>query len=322
MARNYFEYYSDCQDTRLDHFLTKKMSGITRSQIQKLIRTGYITVNGQCVKAGFILDDGDKISGYKSPEELTSIDPEDIPLEIIYEDKHLVIINKPSGLIVHPGTGNKSGTLVNGLVFHFNSLSDINAIRPGIVHRLDKETTGIMVVAKTNEIHDQLAALFRNREIKKTYKAITWGKTEPDGIIETSIGRHPQNRTLFATDELSGRYAKTSYKSIGYDPPLSYLSLYPKTGRTHQIRVHLQSIGHPIIADNDYSGGEKLIKSYHSKYTPKLKSIFNKINRVALHAHKLEFIHPVKGKKMQFEAPIPEDFTAVLKTMGLENGRK
>lgn len=322
MTRNYFEYYADANDIRLDHYLTNKMVDISRSQIQKLIRTGYITVNGLRVKAGFVLDDGDKISGYKNTIRLDSIEPEPMQFDIIHEDNHLVVLNKPSGLIVHPGKGNKTGTLVNGLVYHFNSLSDNNAIRPGIVHRLDKETSGIIIIAKTNEVHDQLAVQFRNREIKKTYKAIVWGKADPNGIIDTAIGRHPQKRTLFTTVNSGGRFSQTAYSLKGFNSPLSFLSVFPKTGRTHQIRVHLKSIGHPILGDSDYSGGKKMIKSYHSKFTPKLKRIFKKINRVALHAHKLEFIHPVKGKIMCFEAPLPEDFKAVLEIMELENGSK
>jgi 23S rRNA pseudouridine1911/1915/1917 synthase len=297
---------------RIDVFLIQQFPDLSRSKIQKYIKDGFIKINGEKVKASWILSEEDHIIGEIKKEVETRNEPEDIPLDVLFEDEYYIVINKKAGIIIHPGNGVKNGTLVNALLFHFNQLSEMNTMRPGIVHRLDKDTTGVIIVAKTDNAHSKMAKLFENREVKKIYKAITWGKVSEKGTIDSNICRNPMDRTLFTTSLTKGRDALTIYKLNNFYSPLSYVSVGLKTGRTHQIRVHMKSIGHSIICDSDYSGGKKRIKSFHSKYNQILTRIFNKINRVALHAELLEFIHPVTGQNMKFVAPLPDDMKSVL----------
>jgi len=297
---------------RIDVFLSHHYPELSRSKIQKYIKNGFIRIEGEKVKPSWIISEGEHLKGEIKNEVETRNEPEDIPLDILFEDEHYIVINKKAGIIIHPGNGVKSGTLVNALLFHFNQLSAINSMRPGIIHRLDKDTTGVIIVAKTDNAHTKMAKLFEFREIKKIYKAITWGKVFERGTIDSNICRNPADRTLFTTSLTKGRSALTIYKLNEFYPPLSYISVGLKTGRTHQIRVHMKSIGHSIICDSDYSGGKKRIKSFHSKYNQLLTRIFNKINRVALHAELLEFIHPVTGQNMKIVAPIPDDMKSVL----------
>ena len=307
-----FNLQVETSGDRVDLFLSQKFPTISRSKIQKYIKDGSILVEGERVKPNWILSEGEQLFGEIKEVEIKGNEPENIPLDILYEDEYYIVINKKSGLIVHPGNGIKNGTLVNALLFHFNKLSNINPIRPGIVHRLDKDTTGVILVAKTDEAHVKMAKLFENREIRKIYKAISWGKVEEQGRIDLNICRNPTDRTLFTTSQTKGRDALTIYKLDKYYPPLSLLSIGLKTGRTHQIRVHMKSLGHSILCDEDYSGGKKRIKSFHSKYNQLLTRIFNKINRVALHAELLEFIHPVTGQNTKIVAPLPADMKDVL----------
>ncbi|MAJ44067.1 MAG: RNA pseudouridine synthase [Candidatus Marinimicrobia bacterium] len=312
MSELQFDFHVDSSGERIDLFLTKQLSELSRSKIQKYIKNGSIRVSGNKVKPSWILSEGEDIIGNIQTQVTTEIEPESIPLNILYEDDHLIIINKTSGLVVHPGNGVKNGTLVNALIFHFNNLSKLNPVRPGIVHRLDKQTSGVILVAKSEDIHHKLARLFERREIRKKYKAIIWGKTKNYDSITTNICRNPANRTLFATSKTKGKEAHTNYSLDSFHAPLSVLSIGLKTGRTHQIRVHMKSIGHPILCDEDYSGGKKMIKSFHQKYNQKLKRVFKLINRVALHAELLEFIHPVSGENLKVIAPLPEDMKNVI----------
>ena len=239
-----------------------------------------------------------------------------ISLNIIYEDQYLIVINKPPGLVVHPGNGISNGTLVNGLVFHFSQLSSLNNLRPGIIHRLDKDTSGVILIAKDNETHFKLSKQFENRKIKKVYRAFIWGDINDKGLIKGFINRDRKNRTTFILNNYEkGKYSESSFKKINYFPPLSYIEIYPKTGRTHQIRVHLKSINHSILCDNSYGGGQDKIKSYHMKYNNLLKLIIKSINRVALHAYSIEITHPKTLKKIKFTAPIPDDFNNILKIL-------
>ena len=241
--------------------------------------------------------------------------PENIPLEILYEDNDLAVINKEAGMGVHPGSGNHSGTLANALIYHFKSLSDINNNRPGIVHRLDKETSGLIIIAKSDKSHLHLAKQFSDRTVKKKYKAIVWGKMPEKGKIEGLIGRHPGNRKSFKMVKNLGRHSLTNFITEDYIAPFSYVSLYPSTGRTHQIRVHLNSIGHPILLDSMYGGGKKMSKSFHVKYNKTFKRLFNVINRVSLHAEEIEFLHPTNLKSIQFKAPLPADISKSLELL-------
>lgn len=293
---------------RLDQYLVCKLPNISRSKIQNLIKLGQVTINGEPGKSSLILHGNESIECRFEPLiKDESIVSEKMDLNILFEDDHLAVINKPSGLVVHPGSGNWSGTLLNGLVHHFNNLSRQESMRPGIVHRLDKDTSGIIVIAKNDKAHDYLSQQFSERKVKKEYLALAWGKLDDQGIIKGEMGRHTRDRKLFTMVESGGRDSSTSYELIDYLPPLSWLKLFPETGRTHQLRVHLKSIGHPIFCDDAYGGGAKYARSFHVKYTQLLNRLIKTVNRVALHAYSIEICHPHTKEKMKFEAPIPED---------------
>ena len=307
----------DKENIRLDIFLQEYFHSISRTKIKECITQNKILLNKQFVKPSYILK-GDEIIDYNFSlsNSLINIIPEEINLNIIYEDDYLIVINKPSGLVVHPGAGISNGTLVNGLVFHFSQLSSLNNLRPGIIHRLDKETSGVILIAKDNETHFKLSKQFENRTIKKVYRAFVWGNINDKGLIKGFINRDRKNRTTFVLNDYEkGKYSESLFKKISYFSPLSYIEVRPKTGRTHQIRVHLQSITHSIVCDNSYGGGEDKIKSYHMKYNSLLKLIIKSINRVALHAYSIEIIHPITLKKIKFTAPIPDDFNKVLEIL-------
>ena len=299
----------DQDNLRFDQFLVIKLNQFSRSKIQNSIKNGDIHLDGKHVKAGTILKGGEIVSGnIFSKKQFASLESQNIPLDIIFEDKDIIVLNKQPGIVVHPGNGNQTGTLLNGLLYHFEKLSSINPDKPGIVHRLDKETSGLIIIAKTDSAHQNLACQFEKRLIKKHYYAISWGKTQELGKIEGYIKRDSKNRIKFAINHNKGRHSTTSYSRDGYYAPFSLLNLFPETGRTHQLRVHLASIGNPIVCDDLYGGGKNKIKSYHSKYSQLCKQIIKTIGRVALHAYKIEIIHPVSNQKMEFKAPIPSEF--------------
>ena len=298
---------------RLDIFLNDYFSSLSRTKIKDYIIENKILVGDKPATPSYLLKGNEIINYDFSIKILNNIEPEEINLDIIYEDDYLIVINKPSGLIVHPGNGVSNGTLVNGLTFHFSKLSSSDNLRPGIIHRLDKETSGVILIAKDNETHFKLSKQFENREIKKVYRSIVWGNICESGSIKGFIERDRKNRTRFIlNNHEKGKYSESSFQKINYFNPLSYIEIYPKTGRTHQIRVHLKSISHSIICDSSYGGGKDKIKSYHIKHNSLLKLIIKSINRVALHAYSIEITHPVTLKKMNFIAPIPHDFKEVL----------
>ena len=306
----------DVRDIRLDLFLSKKLPLFSRTNIQYSIKSKSVTVNGQTAKSSTKLNIGDIVDCEVIHKEVNEdILPQNIPLDIIYEDSDLIVINKPAGLVVHPGHGNKDNTLANGLVFHYEKLSGLNDLRPGIVHRLDKDTSGVIVIAKNDTSHANISKQFANREVCKTYYALVWGQTKNEDIIEGLITRDNFNRTKFKMSNTKGKFSKTEYFLEHYFPPISLLKLKPETGRTHQIRVHLNSIGHPIFADDQYSGGRKRIKSYHVKHIQTLKRLFKLIDRVALHASEIEFKHPTTHNQLSFSAPLPKDFNKALELL-------
>lgn len=277
---------------RLDVFLAQKLDKeYSRSFIQRLIAHDAVTVNQGFVKPHHKVKRGDMVSVVVPQRAPLQILAEDIPLTILYEDEAVLVINKPSGLVVHPGAGNKDGTLVNALLKHTMCLSSINPVRPGIVHRLDKETSGVMVVAKTNEAHLNLIKQFAKHTILRKYIAVVHGRLELDeGIIDFPIGRHTRDfRRLAVRFSDSSKYAITRYKVIKRLPERSVVELSPETGRTHQLRVHLAHIGHPIVGDTKYG---KLSAS----------------SRLALHAKELGFVHPVTKKFLVFCIGVPEEF--------------
>lgn len=284
---------------RLDVFLSEKLDK-TRSAVKKLVDDGEITVNGNKVKAGRTLKIGEEISvDIPDPVKL-DLEAENIPLDIIYQDKDIAIINKPQGMTVHAGNGTHGSTLVNALLYHLDSLSGINGvIRPGIVHRIDKDTSGLLVVAKNDAAHLSLSEQIKNKTCHRIYLALLEGTVKQnDGIIDTFIGRSDKNRTMMAVKD-SGRRAVTHFKVLKRYKEFTFAEFKLETGRTHQIRVHCKYIGHPIVGDPVY-GYEK------QKF---------KLNGQLLHAWKLELTHPFTGERMSFEAPLPDYFQAVLQKL-------
>lgn len=284
---------------RLDVFLSEKLDK-TRSAVKKLVDDGEITVNGNKVKAGRTLKIGEEISvNIPDPVKL-DLEAENIPLDIIYQDKDIAIINKPQGMTVHAGNGTHGSTLVNALLYHLDSLSGINGvIRPGIVHRIDKDTSGLLVVAKNDAAHLSLSEQIKNKTCHRIYLALLEGTVKQnDGIIDTFIGRSDKNRTMMAVKD-SGRRAVTHFKVLKRYKEFTFAEFKLETGRTHQIRVHCKYIGHPIVGDPVYGYEKQRFK----------------LNGQLLHAWKLELTHPSTGERMSFEAPLPDYFQAVLQKL-------
>jgi 23S rRNA pseudouridine1911/1915/1917 synthase len=296
---------------RLDKYLTGRFSHFSRSRLQKLIREQGVNVNGRPAKPSCKLNAGDEIDLILPPRELTELVPQDIPLNILYEDDWLIVLSKQPDLIVHPARGYKSGTLVNALVYHFQKLSSgSEGWRPGIVHRLDRNTTGAMVVAKDDTTHWKLSRQFAERTTKKTYIAIAHGVPELHAdCINQPLGVHPKVREKFAIRHDIGKEAITFYEVLEAFRGYSLLKLDLKTGRTHQIRVHLSYIRHPIVADDMYGG--KVVYPWQIEDRPAAPED-PLMARTALHAWKLEFTHPATGKRMEFEAPLPDDMQNLL----------
>jgi 23S rRNA pseudouridine1911/1915/1917 synthase len=297
-----FEYDIDpaCGKKRLDVFLAEVQAEITRSYIKKLIETERVTVNGSAAKAHYKLKEGDHVEIEVPDPELLEVKPEAIPLKIVHEDESLIAIDKPPGMVVHPAPGHSGGTLVNALLHHCKDLAGIGGVeRPGIVHRLDKDTSGLIVAAKTDACMQSLTRQFKERDIKKVYLALSKGTFESKtGVIDVPIGRHKIHRKKMSTHTSAGREAQTRYEVLRQLDGFAYVQLFPKTGRTHQLRVHLASIGHPILGDRLYGG----------TLGPGLPQIASQ----ALHAHRLELTHPVTGNLLQLESPLPSDMNNLL----------
>lgn len=280
---------------RIDRVLAARFPDLSRAQIQRLIRSGAITVNDRVVRPSYCLSLGDRIA-VTLPEE-ASIRPERIPLDIIYEDEHLLVVNKPAGMVVHPAAGVTSGTLVNALLAHCPKVADVGGVeRAGIVHRLDRETSGLIVVAKDSQTHTALQRQFQRRQVRKTYVVLVEGQVQPsEGIIEVPIGRDQRDRTRMAVAR-TGRPAVTQYRVVEMFPRYTLLEVRPHTGRTHQIRVHLAWFGYPVVGDRVYGRRRQALLP----------------DRHFLHARDLAFTHPVTGKPMAFTAPLPPELVAVL----------
>jgi len=302
MKQYQFEVESKSNRERLDVFLSVQQTEISRSRLKKLIIEGRVTVNGVARPVGYKVREGDRITVLVPAPIPLGTAAEPIPLNIIFEDEFLLALDKPAGIVIHPAPGHPAGTLVNALLHHCKNLPGIGGVeRPGIVHRLDKDTSGLVIVAKTESAHKALAGQFKNREIRKEYLAIVKGHVkENEGSIHAAIGRHRIHRKKMDIRDSGGREAYTEYQVIYRCKGWSYLKLLPKTGRTHQIRVHLASIHHPIIGDHLYGG----------------KSSEFKLPRQALHAHKLELKHPITGFNLSFCAPLPQDMGFFLQSHG------
>ena len=300
-------------DLRLDVFLREKFPAASRGTMQRLIEQGHIRINGQPTKATHAPRAGEEIEIYFPEPKSAEAQPENIPLEILFEDKSLLVVNKPPGLVVHPAAGHEEHTLVNALLHHCKgSLSGIGGVaRPGIVHRLDKDTSGCLVVAKNDETHLALSKQFAERTVEKLYDALVIGALVNDsGEIHAAIARHPTHRKRMAVhDDGDGRAAHTSFRVIERFPNATHAEAEIHTGRTHQIRVHFQFLGHPIVGDETYGAKANLKFTELTGYTAP---------RVLLHARKLSFLHPRTGKKVTFTAPLPKDFSAALKILERE----
>ena len=307
--KNKITYNLD-DEIRLDHFLNSELSEFSRSKIQKLIKAGKITVNSFIVKPSFILKNGSIIDILENKvNSENEVKPEKINLNILYEDDDIIAVNKSSGIVVHPGINNYTGTLLNGLLYYCNNLSNVDENRPGIIHRLDKETSGLIIIAKNDFSHYFISEQFANRKIKKVYKALVWGNVNEEGKVEGYLNRNLKNRLAFKLGDSNGKFSYSTYSPISNNEfPISLLNVFPKTGRTHQIRVHLSSIKHPIINDELYYNGQYVANSYHQKYRLNINKVLKSITRVALHSSSLSFLHPTKKKTITINAPIPNDF--------------
>lgn len=318
-----FEHYRLTADQgqsaiRIDKYLANHIENASRSRIQAAAEAGNIRVNGNPVKSNYKIKPGDEIRILMNyPRRELKIIPEDIPLNIVYEDDHIAVINKPPGLVVHPGHGNYTGTLVNALAWHYKNLplfKDKDP-RPGLIHRIDKNTSGLLVVAKTEQAKNRLSRQFYTKTTERLYHALVWGSLKEDsGTITGNIGRSLNNRQVFTVfpDGEHGKHAVTHYKllkSIGY---VSLVECKLETGRTHQIRVHMKYINHPVFNDPEYGGDKILRGTTFSKYKQFVQNCFILLPRQALHAKTLGFVHPETGEKMLFDSDLPEDMNSVI----------
>ncbi|MCS6820782.1 MAG: RluA family pseudouridine synthase [Microscillaceae bacterium] len=301
---------------RIDKFLTDKLANVTRNKIQEAIKQDFVKVNEKKIKPNYKVKPLDVITiAFPTPPRNTEIIPQNIPLDIVFEDEFLLVVNKPAGMVVHPAHGNWQGTLVNALAYHFQQLPSNADGKPGLVHRIDKDTSGLLVIAKTEQAMTHLAKQFFHHTIERIYYALVWGEPTPlEGTIRTQIGRSPKDRRVFQafTDESIGKSAITHYKVLQSFRYVSLVECRLETGRTHQIRVHFKYIGHPLFNDATY-GGDKILKGMvFSKYKAFVENCFAILPRHALHAKSLGFVHPVTQEKMFFDSELPQDFKQVL----------
>lgn len=302
MRNDVFNITPEDAEKRLDVWLTAMLDGFSRSYVDKLIQEGNVTVGGKNVKSGYRLKSGDRVEVSVPEPKLLEVKAEEIDLDIIHEDDDIIVINKPRGMVVHPAAGNYSGTLVNALLRHCSgSLSDINGvIRPGIVHRIDKDTSGVLVIAKNNKSHAILSDMLKEHDINRIYTAVAEGIImEEQGTVDAPIGRHPVDRKKMAVNIKNGRRAVTHFKVLERFRNTTLLELRLETGRTHQIRVHMQYIGHPLVGDSVY-GKKKQIYGFEGQ---------------ALHAGTLGFMHPGTGEYVEYTAKPPEEFTALVEKL-------
>jgi len=308
---NAFTILVDASDSgkRLDLLVASRISGCSRSVAANLIRNGKIRVQGSAKKPGYRARTGDEICGTIPPPEPVLFKPEPIPIDILYQDDDIIVVNKQPGIVVYPAPGHYSGTLVNAILYHCPGLEGVGQeLRPGIVHRLDKDTSGVMVIAKNSAAHHSLAEQFKSRRVKKKYLALVYGRMESDsGTVSLPIGRHPVHRKKMSTHSRKSRTAETTWRVRKHFALATLVELSLKTGRTHQIRVHCAAIKHPVVGDPVY-GGRKAGKSI--AYDP-----FSSVSRQILHAWRLEFTHPLTQKTLCFEAPIPRDIGDILEKL-------
>ncbi len=297
------EIVPEMEDERIDKCISNYMENLSRSYIQKIIKDGSVSVNGQVVKANYRVKVDDKVRFIIPDSVEPDIPAQDIPLDILYEDADILIVNKPKNMVVHPAPGHYEDTLVNAVMYHcLGQLSGINGVlRPGIVHRIDKDTTGSIIVCKSDEAHNAIAELLKTHDITRKYRAIVYGNVKDDqGTVDTPIGRHPIDRKKMAVNEKNGKRAVTHYRVLERFEQYTYIECQLETGRTHQIRVHMASIGHPLLGDTVYTGR---------------KAPFHLEGQV-LHAMTIGFVHPRSNTYMEVEAPLPEYFVKLLRILG------
>ena len=313
-----YEITDDGQNLRLDSYISSRAIDLTRSKIQALIKNGHVKVNNTPSKSSYRLKAGDQILVSIPPPPSRFLKPEAVEFRIVHEDSSLIVVDKPAGVVVHPGPGHATGTLVHGLIRHCRDLSRIGGVyRPGIVHRLDKDTSGLIVAAKNDQSHAFLVQQFKTGRVRKQYVAIVHGQIKKDGgEIDLPIARHPKKRKQMAIALAGGRRALTVWRKAGeFNGYFSLLLISIKTGRTHQIRVHLSHIGHPVVGDSVYGYGRNRWKR-HPLYEA---GVLPDVDRQMLHAKKLAFVHPVEGQYMEFESPIPGDMDRVIQSLNALN---
>ncbi|WP_083750004.1 RluA family pseudouridine synthase [Rhodohalobacter halophilus] len=302
-------------DIRLDKYITSFVQNASRNKVQKAIKDGHVLVNGKIEKSSYIMQPGDKIEISLPKPPAPEAKPEDIPINIVYEDDDIIVVNKEAGMVVHPAFGNWSGTMVNGLLYHADSLSkeEEETVRPGIVHRLDKDTSGLLVVAKNEVAHKKLSAQFAKKSVDRTYWALVWGNPPESGTIEGNIGRSPQDRKIMTVlKENRGKKAVTHFEIIEQFDHLALLQINLETGRTHQIRVHMQHQHNYVFGDQTYGGDSVRYGPNTGSRKAMFNNLFAKLNRQALHAKTLGFIHPGTEEYVAFDSELPEDFQFVL----------
>lgn len=306
-------------DIRLDKYITSFVQNATRNKVQKAIKDGFVLVNGKLEKSSYVMQPGDKIEISLPKPPPPKAQPEPIPLDIVYEDDYLLVVNKKADMVVHPAYGNWSGTLVNGLLYHTGknlSNADEKTLRPGIVHRLDKDTSGLLVVAKDEDTHQKLAKQFSRKSAERTYWAIVWGHPPDEGTIVGNIGRSPRDRKIMTVLENNrGKKAITHFKKLEQFDHLALLEIHLETGRTHQIRVHMQNEGYYVFGDPTYGGDSVRYGPNTGSRKSMFNNLFSKMGRQTLHAKTLGFIHPATGEKVTFDSVLPEDFNEVLETL-------
>ena len=322
-SNSLFEHFSFTVDKgqsplRIDKYLMNFVENATRTKIQLAAKSGSIQVNGNIVKSNYKVKPEDQIKVlFEYPPNENILLPEEIDLDIVYEDNEIVVVNKPAGMVVHPGHGNYSGTLINALIYHFENLPNNSSNRPGLVHRIDKETSGLLVIAKTEEAMVNLSEQFANKTSNREYFALVWGNVKEDsGTIDEYIGRNPKNRLqniVFSGDDVEkGKPAITHYKVLSRYGYVTLVSCKLETGRTHQIRVHMKHIGHTIFNDNRYGGDVILKGTTFTKYKQFVENCFKILPRQALHAKTLGFKHPKTNKNIFFDCGIPDDIQECL----------
>jgi 23S rRNA pseudouridine1911/1915/1917 synthase len=303
-----FDVGTDDDGRRLDVFVAARVEDLSRARAQSLIRDGHVLVNGRPGKPSLPVTAGERVSVSVPAVRRTGPTAEDLPLSVLYEDADIAVVNKPAGLVVHPAAGHASGTLVNALMHHLGGLSGIGGTeRPGIIHRLDKGTSGVMVVAKHDRAHEHVSRQFQARTVEKTYQALVWGRPRVGQVFDHPIGRDPRDRKKMSSRAAHGRSASTSVTAVVPLGPVSFVDLRIGTGRTHQIRVHLAEADFPVVGDALYGGVKRRLQA--------VVAVTAALERPFLHARRLSFLHPVSGQTLSFEAPLPSDLVDVLDTL-------